>query len=124
MKPTRAILCLLAVAALAGCEIEATIKVAGTGLKPRFDVTYDRGKTACIQGLTVTDVTSDTRRGVWAVRQVDARNKSLCTGTMAFGVVPPGYEVAVQGGVLVPERRYEVSATGVGWHAKAPVPVR
>ena len=124
MSRNRYLVGLLAVVALAGCEMEATVKVVDDGRAPRFDITYDRGKTACVKGLTVTDVTSQTRRDVWAVRQVDALNKPLCTGTVKFGVVPPGYEVAVRGGVLAPGRRYEVSASGVGWHANAPVQVR
>lgn len=115
---------LLAVALLvAGCELEATIKVVGEGSQPRFEVTYDRGKTACVQGLTVTDLTGGTRRDVWAIRQIDAGKSASCTANIGFGVTPANYEVVVPAGRLVPGRDYEVSASGIGWHAKAPVVV-
>lgn len=124
MTRIRPVAGLLVVALLAGCEMEATVKVVGDGPLPRFDVTYDRGKMACVQGLNVTDLTGGTRRKVWAIRQIDAKTGASCAANISFGVTPANYEVVVPAGRLAPGRTYEVNASGIGWHAKAPVVVR
>lgn len=122
-KPMRSLAFLFALVTLAGCELEARITVAD-GPPRRFDVTYDRGKTACVRGLTVFDLTGGTRREVWAIRRLDTSETAPCSGNVSFGVTPPNYEVVVRPAALVPGRIYEVSANGVGWHARAPVVVR
>lgn len=108
---------LIAAAMLVGCQIEATISVAN-GPQPRFDVTYDRGKPACVQGLTVGDVTDGTRRDIWAVRRLDRQDAARCVTMLRFGVVPPGYEAYIGGGSIIVGHQYEARASGSGWQAK------
>lgn len=115
---------LVAAVALSGCQLDAEVRVADDGLRPSFVVTYDGGKSACVQGLTVTDLTGGTRRNVWAIRRLNARDAASCVDTVSFGATPPGYEVAVAGTRLVAGRTYEVSASEAGWQARAPLAVR
>lgn len=115
---------LVVLAALAGCEMDAEITVSGPASQPRFDVTYDGGKRACIQGLTVTDVGGTARRDVWAIRRLDRRDMARCVTSVTFGQVPAGYEAALALRKTVPGAPYEVSASGAGWHAKAPFALR
>ncbi|TRW13987.1 hypothetical protein [Glacieibacterium frigidum] len=100
------------------------MRVVGDGPRPQFDVTYDRGKTACVQGMNVTDLTGGTRRMVWAIRQIDASKGAPCAANIRFGVTPVNYEIVVAPERLLPGRKYEVNASGIGWQADAPVVVR
>lgn len=103
---------------VAGCEIEATVRVVDA-VRPRLVVTFDRGKPACVQGLTVA--AAGQQRPIWAIRRVDLRTDAWCMDKFDYGITPGGYETAVAPLPLVPGQRYEISATGTGWHATTPL---
>ena len=107
--------------ALAGCQLEATVRVIGEPARPVFLVTYDQGKPACVDGLGVDDVTGGDGRGqrhhVFTVVRRSSRDVASCTDWVAYGVAPAGYEVSDAPRPLVSGRLYEVSASGAGWHA-------
>lgn len=107
-------LILLAACALAGCKMEASITVRPHAATPDFVVSYDQGKTACVKGLTITAVNEGKRVDVWALRRPDT---APCTDRFTYGVVPTGYEVVIPPHPLVRGRRYEVTASGIGWGA-------
>lgn len=101
--------------------MESSITIVENGLKPEFVVTYDNGKKACVQGLTVTAVEDGKREDVWALRQSD---KGGCADRLAYGTAPAGYETVVTARPLSPQRSYEVYASGPGWGTTKPLTVR
>lgn len=116
-----ALAALLAAGVLVGCQMDAAVEVVGRGAGATLAVTYDGGKPACVQGLTVTELADGGRRDVWAVRRRDGAG-GRCADRFRFGATPPGYETVVAPRAPATGRRYEVSATGVGWSATAPLP--
>ena len=99
---------------LAGCQLEADVEVVQRGTTPQFVVTYDNGKVACTQGLTVTLGPEGSRNDIWAVRRKD---DAPCTDRFDYGRVPPGYEVVVPPRPLSSGQSYSVYANGSGWQA-------
>lgn len=108
---------------VAGCRPEAHIDIAANGATPEFVVSYDRGKKACVWGLTVTDLVEGKRRDVWAVRRIYRAPESLCRHRFTYGVTPVGYELLVKPEPLRRARAYEVSSTGGGWGATEPLTI-
>lgn len=123
MRP-RLVPLLLVSGLLAACQLEASIQVVEHGAMPDFVVTYDRGKAACVKGLTVTALTGDRRSDVWAIRRVDGAADAFCRDRFTYGVVPAGYEAVVQMQPLQRDRPYDVAATGTGWSASEPLTIR
>ena len=109
---------LLACGLLASCRMGADIAIVPHGLKPKFVVTYDHGKRACVKGLTVTAVAAGQRKDVWAVRQ--GNGTPPCADRMTYGATPAGYETVVPARPLSPQGPYEVAAAGSGWGETRP----
>lgn len=117
-------LLLLGSGLFAACQLEASIQVVEHGATPDFVVTYDRGKAACVKGLTVSALDGDRRSDVWAIRRVDGAADALCRDRVIYGVVPAGYEAVVPAQPLRRARSYEVAATGTGWSATQSLAIR
>jgi hypothetical protein len=102
---------------LGSCQFEAVIEIVQNGRTPDFVVRYDKGRRACVEGLTVTRLSDGRRQNVWAVRRGDAATDASCADRFTYPVVPAGYALVVRQVPLEPGDPYEVHATGVGWTA-------
>lgn len=100
--------------------MQADIDVVQHGTTPTFVVTYDRGKKACVKGLTVTAVARGVRKEMWAVRRAYRAPDALCADHLTYGITPAGYEKVVWTGPLNHAANYEVAAMGVGWNTSKP----
>lgn len=108
---------LLLLLAATGCEFGSTITVEGDGTQPRFVVTYDHGKPACVDELTVGEAREGgVGRQVSAVGRDYQSGKDTCRDKIDYGRVPPRYQAAAGFVPLRPGVGYVVSANGAGWH--------
>lgn len=91
----------------------------GDPARPEFVATYDRGKTACIDSISVARGTGTARTTVWGVRRIDRTTPASCVDRIRFGTVPRGYESSFPLRSVNPGQAYEVNASGVSWSAAA-----
>lgn len=104
---------------LASCNIEGSVAVTGDPMRPIFVATFDQGKAACIDSISVSLAGETSPKYVWGVRRLDRSNDRSCVDRIAFGIVPTGYEVSFPLAPLAKGQAYDVSAQGVSWSAKA-----